>query len=284
MNNEVNLSNKYITLKLLPHHGGKLIGIRFLKNDNILYFNNNIHNNLYKKDLDFNSNSWREFNDYIPSGGYKCWVSPQKLWTWPPYFDLEISHYRIEYISKDNIELHSPICRESGLQFIRNISLNGTQINFTEKLLNHSKERISCGIWPVFQFKNDAHILLPYVNEENIFSMMGQVPKNIFKYNDNNLVDFELKQRKNEFKIGINKAIKSAILLKEVSNGTLKALFNLNEIPKNSIYPHNASFELYQSSKENYFELELHSPEHVLNKNDFITYNFSINFSIILND
>lgn len=270
---EIKLTNKRnIELLCTPNCGGRITSMKF-SNEEFLFFSNELNNMTKKYVISNDYHYFRKHIEYIPSGGYKCWISPQKEWGWPPYFDLELGKYSIIKSTKNSIEMLSPICRESFFQIKRNIVLNNSSIMISEQLQNFSNTSKKCGIWSVFQLKNNLSLQIS-TNKNSLFNMLSAPTKDVISEIDTNnssLYKFNFGRMK-EFKIGVP-SLCGTTQLKTPHGHSIDIGLPKRENP---FFGHGAEAEIYESDKYPYFELEFHSPLKNLQPNESIKFSLEI--------
>ncbi len=95
-------------------------------------------------------------------GGYKNWLAPQEAWSDAlPFLDLDSGRY--ECTATDGaIEARSPVCRESGMRFLRRVRLlDESTVSVEQLLVNESDRPASWGLWDVTQMQGSGLAVLP---------------------------------------------------------------------------------------------------------------------------
>ena len=195
-------------------------------------------------------------------GGDKTWVAPQSAW-WSkiPPLELDAGQYSV-HVNDNVLEMISPLCRETGLQIIRQVELNEDQsIVLTETFRNTTEQAIQRGIWNVTQ------VLRP-------FDVYMQAKKeNIHAYEEEGLIEEAARKisaqedwvkiqcnNKTQFKFGgiVEQGIIMALRKKD-ENETL-AFMREFSIDLQATYAHDAIVEVYNSPTYEYLEIEVHAP------------------------
>ena len=168
----------------------------------------------------------------------------------------------------------SPVCRETGLQIIRQVALNEDQSIVLEATFRNTTEHeIQKGIWNVTQ------ILRPF----DVY--LSAKRKNIHAYKDEGLIE-EANRKisakedwvkiqcndQTHFKVGgiVDKGIIMG-LRKKGGNATLAFMREFSIDPE-AAYAHNAIVEVYNSPTYEYLEIEVHAPFIKLEKGQEITH------------
>ena len=101
-------------------------------------------------------------------GGDKTWISPQDRWTdGVPFFDLDSGSYdlQVEEATPERaiIRMVSPICRETGVQISRTVTLrrNASEWVVTHRLSNASSRDVEWGIWDISMVLTPGRVYLP---------------------------------------------------------------------------------------------------------------------------
>ena len=267
------LTAKDISLGITPQIGGRIISLKY-QGEELLFVQNEFKGDVYDLDkvkdlrdkkLDFGFRVW---------GGDKTWVSPQQSW-WEaiPPMDLDAGSYSIE-IDGNTVEMLSPICRETGLRIIRRISLDDGIVHLKQTFRNETNNPIKRGIWNVTQVLRPFDVYLP-ADRDNIkeYRDEGLNEDAGSKISEEGSLVKVSCEDNTHFKIGgyIDKG--RIVALRKTTTGTLvfSRLFDIDVNPS-CYYAHNASVEIYNSKKYNYFEIEVHAPLVVLEKGQEITH------------
>ncbi len=261
--------NDKIDFIILPELGGKIISYKYNGHE-LFYYAKNIEKirdefkNIEEiKDI----KSFRKKYSYDhPIGGFKNWIAPQAIWTWPPYIDLEFGKYAIN-IDNDGeyakIEVISPICRESKIQFKRIISLPASykSINIKQQMINCGQETKNLGVWDVTQVVDHGKVIFAVPNKETDIVEMVKHYKDIEYISCDNVEYAVIECRnKTEFKIGTRSSHNWVLTLKEIGNFLYGYLKIFDKFSGDSKFGHECVVEVYDSEKYNYFEVEVHSP------------------------
>jgi hypothetical protein len=259
------LENQYIRVIVLPEVGGRIVSYDVLDHE-FLYTIPELKGKKYNLEGILDIESYRRDLDYTPAGGYKTWLAPQSEWEWPPYLDLAIGDYEVEYEVKDDrldFKLISPQCRETGIRLTREISLFAGQkeLVIDQGMKNHSTEIKEFGLWDVTQLKGQGRVVFPIESEEDI-AILGQgEDKSEIEIRQVNSDLFAIVncQGKQEFKVGTSY---SAGWILTVVDTAEKKLGYLKEFPvfADASFGHGCAVEVFDTYKYNYFEVEVHGP------------------------
>lgn len=254
------LENDVLSIGIVPSVGGRIISLKF-QDEEFFYVDKNLmgkQNDL--SDLTDLTSIKKKFGFQL-WGGDKTWVAPENEWiNLTPPLDLDSGEYEIELI-EDGVIMTSPICRETGLQIIREIRLNQNDIFLTQHFINQSKQTKRCAIWNVTQMTRPCDLFFPaknnYVDPVTRFSASVE--------HQSELVSFVEGWAKIacrapiQFKYGALLSEPIAKAIREV-NGKPLTMIRHVEIDPSATYPENHMFEVYNSSDYNYFEFEILSP------------------------
>lgn len=194
-------------------------------------------------------------------GGDKTWVAPQKDW-WEgvPPLELDAGGYQ-ERIDEDGITMISPVCRETGLQIIRQVGLDQEGvIHLEQEIVNKSDKTVFKGIWNVTQLARPFDVYLPTTksklrsyHEEDITLPSHQIVVEEsngwcrIPCHDNQL-----------FKFGGMVDMGTIVCLKKTAGGTL-AFVKTFDIDEEAEYLHRSSVEVFNALDHDYLEVETHA-------------------------
>lgn len=83
-----------------------------------------------------------------PEVGSTFWPAPQSLWNWPPPLLLDKGHYQVREIDQD-LQLISPVCPETGLQFYKTMRLHADRLTVEYCIANRNGVPVQCAPWEV---------------------------------------------------------------------------------------------------------------------------------------
>ncbi|GAB6138648.1 DUF4380 domain-containing protein [Halanaerobaculum tunisiense] len=263
--NAYELKNKYLSIKVVPQVGGRIIS--FSKGETeLLYTMPKLRGKKFALDEVEDIESYREDLDYLPIGGYKTWLAPQSKWGWPPYLDLAVGEYQIDYYQSNNkieFKMISPICRESGMQLIRKIILNKDDDNLKlkQKMKNCQADSKEYGLWDVTQVLGSGKVVFPISNEyklENLMETNGKDFMTLMKI-DGELYAIIECPGEVEFKLG---TYFSAGWLLSIVEDKGQKIGYLKQFPvfSGAEFGHGYALEVFDTYKFDYFEVEVHGP------------------------
>ena len=195
-------------------------------------------------------------------GGDKTWISPEAQWLEKiPPLDLDAGRYVFEQ-KKDGCIMTSPVCRETGLQVVRQVGfMQGGDIVLVETLCNKSDCPVTRGIWNVTQVARPFDVFLPalpqairsYYHEDRTLPDPGFVP---FEKDGWAVIPC-----RNDmcFKFGGFLREGRVAAIKDTSDGRV-VFARVFDIALDKPYAHRSMVEVFNSSRYPYGEVEVHSP------------------------
>jgi hypothetical protein len=194
-------------------------------------------------------------------GGDKTWVAPQKEWILGiPPLDLDAAPYQYN-IQNKSIIMTSEVCRETGLQIIRSVSLQDSQVHLKEEMYNRGSKTVKKGLWNVTQIPRPC-----------IFEIScGKGSFHSYHHEDKSLPAFKgdlspklgsLKipcEHKDLFKIG-GIPLKGEVLIHIKRQGSKISWKKSFFLDPQSEYAHGSAVEIFNSPKQDYAEIEIHAP------------------------
>jgi len=262
-----------IELGIAPQIGGRIISLKFQGEE--LFFVQGKHqgevNDLSKiRDL----RAFKRSFGHRLWGGDKTWISPQSAW-WEavPPLDLDAGQYSCS-IEDSAIVMESPICRETGLRITRRVDLSESGvISLVQTIRNMSDREIKRGIWNVTQILRPFDVYLPCrIDSIRAYSAEGE---------SESLMPIVVQAEEDWAKIICRDAlhfkygglIEQGLMtvLRREPKSTLAFLCTF-EIDPHAQYAHEALVEVFNSSKYNYLELEIHAPLMPLPPGDSVTH------------
>jgi hypothetical protein len=195
-------------------------------------------------------------------GGDKTWVAPESAWLEKiPPLDLDAGRYAFEQ-KKDGCVMTSPVCRETGLQIVRQVGfLEGGDIGLIETLRNKTDRPVTRGIWNVTQVARPFDVFIP--------AEMKAIRS--YHYDDAGLPDPGLIPFEKDgwvvipcrndlcFKFGGLIREGRVAVIKETPQGMV-IFARVFDIAQGKPYAHNSMLEVYNSSRYPYGEVEIHAP------------------------
>ncbi len=250
-----------ISLGITPQIGGRIISLTYFGKE-LLFVQEEHKGEVFDFSHVADLAREKERLGFRRWGGDKTWVAPQSSW-WSkiPPLELEAGQYSAHVID-NGLQMVSPVCRETGLQIIRQVELHEDQrIVLTETFRNTTNQEIQKGIWNVTQVLRPFDVYL-FAKTENIHA-----------YENEGLIEEAVKKISTEeewvkiqcndpswFKFGgiVDRGIIMALQKKD-ENETL-AFMREFSIDLQVSYAHDAMAEVYNSPAYDYFEIEVHAP------------------------
>lgn len=263
-----NLSNERLSLFATPHAGGRILSFQL---DGVEAF-------FSLPELAQNCADIRSVGDVRAKkqewgwrhyGGYKTWLAPQYKWTDEfPFLDLDSGTYSASIKNRSALEMVSPVCRETGMQFFRYLSFNGKgNFQIEQGMTNRNPHEVNWGLWDVTQLRGPGKAIMP-IHPESEF------PYGIKSYFSDEhpavSVDPFVKKSHNIafvdcneticFKFGTDGHQGWILSLIEGKKDHWIAYLKLFETDPEGNYPDKSTVEVYDSAEYPYFEAEVHSP------------------------
>lgn len=260
-----------LTLHVVPSVGGRLMGIRF--DDRELCF---VHPDLEGKSFNGSLEEWELLRgdwSFPLWGGGKTWVAPES--DWPdgiPHSDLDSLAWQVIKVWSDcnsmGIALSSPVCRSSGLQISRTISLlsGGDAWRIEHVLSNRGTKEIRCGIWDVLMLNQPARLTIPLDEvTEPVLALPGH-PATATLIEEGKLSfskgTAEVRcVRPGKFKCGF--ASSNGVVQVDFLQWGIRYERNSRMGAENE-YAHGRPVEIFNAPHLPYFEVETHSPAVIL--------------------
>ncbi len=260
------LKNENLSLIIVPELGGRVVSFSRQGID-LLYTMLSLRGKTYDLEGIADIAAYRQKLDYLPPGGYKTWLAPQSDWEWPPYLDLAVGKYEVDYSQTEGqaeLELTSPVCRESGMQFNRRISLAAaqSQVQIVQKMKNCRAQKQECGLWDVTQLAGQGQVIFPLPIEDDLESLSEEVPEQLIDFkliNDQLYVIIDCPGEV-EFKVGTYFSagwVLAVVAREEQVVGYLKTFPVFPEAE----FGHGCALEVFDTYKFDYFEVEVHGPK-----------------------
>jgi hypothetical protein len=259
--NGYRLKSGDISLGITPQIGGRIISLTY-HGEELLFAQEEHKGEVFDFSLVQDLAREKERLGFRVWGGDKTWVAPQNAW-WlkiPP-LELDAGQYSVHFID-NGLEMISPVCRETGLQIIRQILLNEDQsIVLAETFRNTTRQEIQRGIWNVTQVLRPFDVYLQAKKE------------NIRAYEDEGLIEEANKKISTQgdwvkiqcndqthFKFGGIVDQGTVIALRSKNENATLAFMREFSIDSHATYAHDAIVEVYNSPTYEYLEIEVHAP------------------------
>ncbi len=265
-----------ISLGITPQIGGRIISLTY-RGEELLFVQEEHKGEVFDFSHVEDLVREKERLGFRVWGGDKTWVAPQSDW-WSkiPPLELDAGNYSCN-ITDNRVKMISPVCRETGLQIIRQVALNEDRsIVLTETFRNSTDQEIQKGIWNVTQVLRPFDVYL-FAKKENIHAykdegLIEEAAQKISSHED--WVKIQCNDQ-THYKFGgiVDKGIIMSLRKKD-GNATLAFMREFSINPQ-ATYAHNAIVEVYNSPTYEYLEIEVHAPFIKLEKGQEITHSQS---------
>ncbi|MBF0122105.1 MAG: hypothetical protein HQL21_01690 [Candidatus Omnitrophica bacterium] len=254
------LTDGDLSLGVTPDIGGRILSLIF-RGEELLYGHAPEAGQIYDFSTVTDLRFWKKQFGFHIFGGDKTWVAPEKDW-WDkiPPLEIDVGRYSLE-IKGNFVVMVSLLCRETGLQITRRISLDEGMVLIEEEFCNMSSQTIVKGIWNVTQINKPFDVYIPAAVKD----------VRSYYHEDPTLPRFEVvPQVKGDgviipcrgdicYKLGAMVREGRAVVIKETPGGRV-AWSRSFDIDLSQPYAHRSVVEVFNSSKYDYGELEIHSP------------------------
>lgn len=201
-------------------------------------------------------------------GGEKTWIAPQKLFNGGvPFIAPDLGEYNVTQIANRGLILESPVCPETGLQVIREITF-GTRpgdLIVSAHLVNLSGKTQACAPWSVFQLLLPAQAKIGPINQPPFaFPTEGRglIPAEVVQGIDEHYAKIMLREQGEIFKLGLpffRSMGRFNVTFPQINGETRPIQLQISfRNLKEAAYPHYTRGELFQGT--NYFEAEVLGP------------------------
>lgn len=151
------VKNRDLRLIFTPQVGGRISGCSF-RGKELFYTHPPLEGVVPPPD--------RASREFLHYGGHKTWLAPQEEWPDAlPFYDLDSGAYEWaveENPSEIRVGLKSPVCRESGVQLVKEVIVNaGPEVRIRQTMTNRSGRPVSRGLWDVTQLLRPATVFMP---------------------------------------------------------------------------------------------------------------------------
>ena len=267
----IELSGKSVSLVIAPEIGGRVISLK-LDGEETFFSLPELRGKRFPiRDARDIRDRKKELG-WLHYGGYKTWLAPQARWTEGlPFLDLDSGSYEYEISeSRANpvVRLQSPVCRETGIQLTRTLSMDDAGIVTVEQgMTNRSSKVVEWGLWDVTQVCGPGRVMLPtnpasrYSGGVKAWETEGRSPEVIDRYvtREENVALVSCHQTE-PFKYGTDSNEGWILGLLDKGGDQWIAYLKGFETEPGEIYPHEVVVEVYDSGTLPYFEIEVHSP------------------------
>ena len=201
-------------------------------------------------------------------GGEKTWIAPQKLFNGGvPFIAPDLGEYAVTQIANQGLILESPVCPETGLRVVREITFGhqpGTLV-VSAHLVNYSTKTQDCAPWSVFQLLLPADVTVGPINQPPFaFPTEGRglIPAEVVQGVKEHYAEIMLREQGEIFKMALpfyRSMGRFDVAFPQSNSETRPAHLHLTfRNPKEATYPHHTRGELFQGA--DYFETEVLGP------------------------
>lgn len=269
-----------LSLVIIPAIGGRILSVRF-EGKEMLYASKECagQNFDFTNITDFKAHK-QEFGLHF-WGGDKTWVSPQSSWDQGiPPLELDSGPYALSWQEQCAV-MTSGICRETGLQIVRKVKLDGASTVFLdEELHNTTDQPILKGIWNVTQIPRPCEFFIP--SRKGAFRSYHHVDKTlpeskaIFKEEHGWTEIFC--HHSSLYKYG-GMPSEGRVLIKMPLGGPKEIVWlKTFAFDPEATYAHQSAVEVYNSDVADYAEVELHAPLVEIKPGQSVTFSQQWNF------
>ncbi len=267
----VSLTAERSTLVVAPEAGGRLVSLKF---DGIetLFSLEELRGRRIDLSRVVDVRAKKRELGWLHYGGYKTWLAPQDRWTdGLPFLDLDSGSYDVavqEGPAGPVVRLTSPVCRETGMQLTRAVSISGDRrLVIEQAMTNRSTEEAAWGLWDITQVRGPGLAILPVADDSRFeggvkaYTTEGRSPEVISQYVEvtGRLATVTCPELE-PFKYGTDSMEGWILGLLDRGTDQWLAFLKIFEPAPGAMYPHQSTVEVYDSGNYPYFELEVHSP------------------------
>ena len=259
-----------LALALVPQVGGRIMGLQWFGQD-LFFMNPNLEGRVEAIAAARDVRERKRELGFLLWGGDKTWLAPQNEWTDAvPFLDLDSGAYELTIDDANAAAtMTSPVCRETGVQIERTITLGrrpGTW-RVSHVLHNRGAAVVSWAPWIVAMILRPATVFFPtraasrYPEGVRTFANEGdssRVRDSVLSFLDDIAV-FSCREPV-KFKYGADGEVGSALAVIEAGRRGLVGLCKSVPTFHPDRYAHGCVAEVFNSSDFSYFEMELHGP------------------------
>ncbi len=262
-----------LALVLVPQVGGRIMGMIWRGRD-LAFTNAELEGRVENVAAVDDVRARKRELGFLLWGGDKTWLAPQGRWTENvPFIDLDSGAYSIEIERADAnaavVQMISPICRETGIQITRTVTVRARDEGWTvtHRLDNKSSRTVEWAAWDVSMVRRPAKVFLPkrsnsrhpggvktFANEGESEAVRDTVVSDL-----GNIVVVSCTEPL-KFKFGADADLGSMLAVLDVED--LGLLGYRRHVPTfhPQPYGHDCVAEVFNASDYAYLELELHGP------------------------
>lgn len=267
----LSLSTARVSLVVAPEVGGRIVSLK-LDGVETLFSMQELRGR--RIDLSRITDVRRKKRElgWLHYGGYKTWLAPQENWTdGLPFLDLDSGSYELAVEENPEgavVRVTSSVCRETGMQLTREVSLSGNgRLIVGQAMINQSAQAVKWGLWDVTQVRGPGIAVFPVADSSRFegglkaYAGEGRSPEVVDRYVrlSEGLATVTCQQIE-PFKYGTDSMEGWILGLLDLGEDHWLALLKVYEPIPRATYPHETTAEVYDAGSHPYFELEVHSP------------------------
>ncbi len=259
-----------LALILVPQVGGRLMGIQW-HGQELSFVNPDCAGRVRDVAAIADVHECKQRLGFLLWGGDKTWLAPQSRWTDDvPFIDLDSGAYDLSMDeAAGKVTMVSPVCRETGVQIERTLTLGqlaGTW-TLTHTLHNRAAEDVTWAPWDVAMINRPATVFLP--------TRVGSAFPDGVRTFDNEGVSAEVRDQvvritdgfaavtcrePLKFKYGVDAEVGSVFAV--IEDGPRGPVGLHKSVPAvvGGPYAHGCVAEVFNAAQYSYFEVELHGP------------------------
>ncbi|MGF1523242.1 MAG: hypothetical protein ACFBSF_13080 [Leptolyngbyaceae cyanobacterium] len=265
------VESNHLTLVLVPQVGGRIMGLRWGKQD-LFWVNEALAGKAVNVQTLQNPTLEKVDWGFLLWGGNKTWLAPQDRWRQSlPFVDLDSGTYKMaileETANQVKLELTSPICRESNVQITRTVTMNAACWSITHRLENRGDAPTAWGIWSNSMVRRPAQVFLPlgqtsafekgvktFVNEGDSTTARSRV---VAHSHDMAIIQCQVPLK---FKFGVDSDQGTVLTVMPLEAGQYLGWLSQFATFPDEPYGHGCTAEVFNAVAYDYLEVEIHSP------------------------
>lgn len=277
-----------LTLIFVPQVGGRLMGLQWDRQD-LFWVNPDLAGQALDPQLLRNPSLEKVDLGFLLWGGNKTWLAPQAQWPQAlPFIDLDSGVYDSEILHLGDgagedpaplkIVLTSPVCRESGIQITRTVTVQDQGWSIQHQLQNQSDRPAQWGIWSNTMVRRPAQVWFPL----GMTSVFFQGVKTFTEEGDSSIMRSQVIslhpamarvrcETAAKFKYGVDSEQGSVLTAIPLADGQVLGWVSQFPTFTAESYGHGCTAEVFNAAAYDYLEVEIHSPVRSLAPGDILT-------------
>lgn len=272
-----------LTLVLVPQVGGRIMGLQW-KTQDVFWVNPELAGQPLAVSRLSEPGVDKQALGFLLWGGNKTWLAPQEQWLNAlPFIDLDSGPYTVTGITESPsqvvVTLRSPVCRESGMQITRQLTVEATGWHLNHTLANCGDRPASWGIWSNSMVCRPAQVWLPlgetsqfqggvktFVQEGDSLAARSHV---VEQQAAMAIVHCEAPRK---FKFGVDSDQGRVLTVMPLESGAYLGWLTEFEVRATEPYGHGCTAEVFNAAAYDYLEVEIHSPVRSLAPGETLTF------------